>query len=236
MRRLVLLLFSSIYILTSLAQTNTGELTFQMSLPQGGYKKTYPATGTGLMLSALHQMKKTPSFRAGIELGFLQISGKDKSYTGVYDNEYNTFLVASWNYIITTAALFRINLMPEVKPWNVFTEVSFGANLFTTGASVSREQYSDISRDFDQVKYYYNESHNDWSLRAGVSAGAEFPFGKKKIAAAVCKFSYLYGSKATYYAKPVFQGTQIILNPRQSQTSMLLTEAGIRLGLFNKKG
>jgi len=49
------------------------------------------------------------------------------------------------------------------------------------------------------------------------------------------KGSYLYGSRAKYYAHPAINNTQIILSPKESKTSMVLAETGIRFGLFHKK-
>jgi hypothetical protein len=232
--RFFLIILSLLFIFLSYSQEKNATLSFQTTFPQREYKQVYPVTATGLMFGITQQLKKSQAISVGAELGILQVSGKFKNYTGYYNNEYNTYVVASWNDIITLATLFRANLLNQNKEWNLFVDVSFGTNLFITTSSISRN-IPDPFSDRDRVEYYYIDNHTSFTFRAGTGMGIEIPFGRKKKVAALLKGSYLYGSHADYYAKPIINNTQILLFPRNSKTTMLLLEAGVRFNLKNKK-
>jgi hypothetical protein len=232
--RFFLIIFNLLFIIHSYCQEKKATLSFQATFPQGEYKQVYPVTATGLKFGITQQLKKSQAISVGAELGILQVSGKNKNYTGYYNNEYNTFVVASWNHIITLATLFRANLLNHNKPWNLFVDVSFGTNLFITTTSISRD-IPDPFRDRDRVEYFYTDNHASFTFRAGTGIGIEIPFGRMKKVAALLKGSYLYGTHADYYAKPIINNTQIILFPRNSKTTMLLLEAGVRFNLHKKE-
>lgn len=216
------------------AQSNEGTLTFQAGFPQAIYKKTYPVISTGLLFSVLHPLKTKAPVSIGGEIGILEVSGSDKFYTGVYDNEYNSFLVASWNHIVTLAALLKLELL-NTKSLNVYVDGTIGSNMFLTATTISRDLYIGPITHLIKNKYYYSDRHASYTLRAGAGLGIEIPFGKQKKIAALLKGSWLYGSTAKYYAHPEINNTQIILFPRTSETTMLLAETGIRFSIFNKK-
>jgi hypothetical protein len=229
-RSLFIFIIAVRFVCSTYAQTNKASLNFQISFPAGDYKKNYPVTSTGLIFGILHQLKTQEHISIGGELGILQVSGDDHYYKGIYNNEYNNFLVSSWNSILTIAPVMRITLFSE-HAWNAFMDFTVGSNLFITRTAISRDLYLDPITGITIVKYYYSEKHTACSLRAGAGLGTEFPLGKKKKTALVIKGSYLYGSYVTYYARPVIHDTQIILSPRQSAASMILAETGIRFGL-----
>src|SRR5450631_3963919 len=85
------------------AQHNTLSFSFQMSLPAGNYKDTYPKTGTGLLLGYLHSFPSQPSVAIGGEIGLIVMNEKNDRYNGTYLNEYNTYYVSASSYIFTIA-------------------------------------------------------------------------------------------------------------------------------------
>jgi hypothetical protein len=235
MKTLFFLSIISVLLRDVHGQTNQGTLNLQVAFPQGAYNETYPVISSGLLFSITHRSKTRAPFSIGGELGILQVSGSDKYFTGVYNNEYNTFLVASWSHIITLAGLLKVDLLSTKKSWNAYGTFTVGTNIFLTATTISRDLYVNPIANLVKTKYYYSDTHWACNLRAGAGLGIEIPFGKQKKIAALVKCSYLYGSPAKYYARTEINNTQIILSPRFSQTTMLLAEAGIRFGIFNKK-
>ncbi len=233
----IVLLFFSIIIATcgASAQANKGSVTFQAAFPAADYKNNYDVTPTGMMFSFTHQLKNQPPFSFGGEIGILQVSGANKYYTGIFNNEYNTFLVASWNHIITLGGTFNVNLFPENSFFNVIVDINAGTNLFLTTTSISRDlapNLVDVLTDTRRTKWYYSDTKTSFALRMGGGVAIEVPVGRKKKIFALVKGSYLYGSHANYYSRPYIVDTKIILSPHSSGTSMILTQAGIKLYMF----
>jgi hypothetical protein len=234
MRGVLFFLATIIVINNTLAQVNRGGVTFQAEFPTADYKKSYDVVPTGLLFNITHHLKNQTSFSFGGEIGILQVSGADKYYTGFYNYEFNTFLVASWNHIVTVGAIFKVNLFPENPSFEVDINVNAGTNIFITTASISRDVGIDPFTNTVKTKYYFSDNHASWALRVGGGFGIDIPLGRQKKTSILIKTSYLYGSHATYYAHPSIINTQIILSPKASGTSMVLAEAGIRFGMFNK--
>lgn len=233
--RSILLLVGIISInYTARAQINKGSLTFQAAFPATDYKNAYDLLPTGLLFNFTHQLKNQPPFSFGGEIGVLQVNGSDKYYTGVYNNEYNTFLVASWNHIVTVGAIFNLNLFPENSFFNILVNINAGTNIFITTASISRNVGLNLITNVVRTKYYYKDNHASFALRMGGGAAIEIPVGRQKKVFALAKVSYLYGSHAKYYTRPSISNTQIILFPKSSGTSMFLAEAGIKIYIFNR--
>lgn len=216
------------------AQINKGSINFQAGFPTSDYKKNYNVVPTGLLFNIAHQLKNQPPFSFGGEIGIMQVSGADKYYTGFYHNEFNTFLVASWNHIVTLGAFFKVNLFPENPFFDVDVNITAGTNIFITTTSISRDVGWDFLTNTVKTKYYYSDNHASCTLRVGGGVGIDIPFGRQKNTSILIKTSYLYGSHAKYYAHPSIINTQIILSPKASGTSMVLAETGIQFGLFNK--
>jgi hypothetical protein len=164
----------------------------------------------------------------------MQVNGADKYYKGFYNNEFNTFLIASWNHIVTLGAIFKLNLFPENNFFDVNLNITVGTNIFITNSTISRDKYFNPITNIEVTKYYYSDTRAAATLRAGGGLGIEIPLGQKKNTSIIFNTSYLYGSRAKYYAHPKIISTQIILSPKESGTSMLLAEIGIKFGLFNK--
>ena len=232
--RIVLLFFGIMIATCSVrAQNNMGSATFQAAFPVGDYSHSYDVLPTGMMFSFTHQIKNQPPFSFGGEIGILQVSGADKYYTGVYNNEYNTFLVASWNHIITLGGIFNVTLFPGNSSFSVVANINVGTNLFLTTTSISRDiGIGPITHDVT-TKYYYSGTHASLALRMGGGLSVEVPLGRSKKIFALVKAAYLYGSHATYYARPRIIDTQIMLAPRSTGTAMVLAQAGIKFYMFN---
>ncbi|MEP7253734.1 MAG: hypothetical protein ABI683_15180, partial [Ginsengibacter sp.] len=213
--------FSMIILMvkSSVAQVNTASLTFQAVFPAGDYKKNYDIVPMGLLFNILHELPDQPAFSYGGEVGILQVSGSDKYYTGVYDNEYNTYVVASWNHIVTIGAIFKVNLLPENKFFDIEIDVRAGTNIFITTSSISRDVGINPITNTEITKYYYSDNRVSMTLRMGGGVGFAFPFGRQKKISAILKASYFYGTHAKYYARPSIVNTQIILSPKNSGTS-----------------
>ena len=117
------------------AQGNKGSLTFQAGFPVANYKDSYNVTPTGLLFNFTHQLNNQPPFCFGGEAGILQVSGADKYYTGVYNNEYNTFLVSSWNHMVTLCPIFELSLFPENSFFDCLVNFIYGPIFFISTAS-----------------------------------------------------------------------------------------------------
>ncbi|MEO9021759.1 MAG: hypothetical protein ABI237_09845 [Ginsengibacter sp.] len=108
-----------------------------------------------------------------------------------------------------------------------------GTNLLLTTTSISRDIGIDpITRDVT-TRYFYTDTHASLALRIGGGLSVEVPIGRSKKIVALVKAAYLYGSHATYYARPRITDTQIMLAPRSTGTSMVLAPAGIKFYMFN---
>lgn len=234
MRVIIFFWIIVITVPTANAQVNKGNVTLQAGFPTADYKDNYHVMPSGLLFSFTHQLKNQPPFYFGGEVGIMQVSGADKYYTGTYDNEYNTFLVASWNHIVTVGVVFDVSLFPENTFFDLHVTICTGTNIFITTTSISRDIGRNLLTNRVITKYYYTYNHASFALRMGGGVEGEFPFGRQKKLSAVFKASYLYGSHAKYYARPSIVNTQIILSPKSSGTSMVLAEAGIRFNMFNR--
>jgi len=234
--RTVLLFFSIIIAACDAsAQAYKGSVTFQAAFPVADYKNNYDVIPTGMMFTFTHQLKNQPPFSFGGEIGILQVNGADKYYTGVFHNEYNTFLIASWNHIITVGGTFSVNLFPENSFFNVIVDINAGTNLFLTTTSVTRDlapNLIDQLTNTTRTKWYYSDNKASFALRMGGGVTIEVPVGHNKKIFALVKGSYLYGSHTNYYSRPYIVDTKIILSPRFSGTSMILTQAGIKFYMF----
>ncbi len=126
----------------------------------------------------------------------------------------------------------------------VFIEFTIGTNIFLTYSAISHEKRYNILTDAydiltdthtNRVKIDSSSFQSYWALRAGAGIGTAIPIGKNKKMSVIVKCSYLYGSHAEYFSRPAVQNLQITLVPKESNTSMLLAEAGFHFKIFNKK-
>jgi hypothetical protein len=225
--------FTSYFSSSLCAQTNKATLTVQFGFPAGEYKEVNPVIPSGLLFGITHQTSDMSPLSVGGEFGILQVNGKTEHYTGYYNNEYNTYVVASWNHVITTAGIVRMELLDPEIPWSLHIDITAGANFFLTTSTVSRDLTGDIITNMPIVKYYYSDTHLSVALRTGGGLGVDVPVGKKKRTAIALKGSYLFGSPATYYTKPKIIGGQIETTAVKSGTSMILAEAGVRFYLVS---
>jgi hypothetical protein len=235
MRNLILIAATFLLLAKTQAQINSANLSFQLSLPQGDYKKTYNKLGTGLLFGVVHQLKHNSCIGIGGEIGILQVSNADNTYTGYYHNIYHTYNISATNYILSVIPKLRANLFTFKNEGKVFIEFRIGTNIFFTYAAISHDYGYDIITNGPRFKIDSSFSHSSWALRAGLGPGIEMPVSKNKNLGLFFKCSYLYGSRAVYFSHPSIAGLQITLVPKQSKTSMLLAETGIRFKLFNKK-
>ncbi len=222
------------------AQQNTISLSFQMSLPLGTYKQTYPKTGTGLLLGYLHPLPSQAAVAIGGEAGLLQVNSKSERYTGYYRNEYHPYIVATSNYIFTVAPKIRIELLTVFKTGKIFIDGSIGTNIFFSYTAISHDyDYNFIRSDVLGSGFTSatdsSRSHGCWALKAGIGPGIALPLGQKAGTQLLLKCSYVYGSNAVYFSHPAINQLQIHLEPKQSNTSMLLAELGFLFKISGKK-
>jgi len=218
------------------AQQNNISLTFQMSLPAGDYKNTYPKTGTGLLCGFLHSFPSQPfTVSIGVEAGLLQLNAKNEKFTGVFRNESHEYIIAASNYIFTISPKLRVDLFTVGKNGHFFIEESLGTNIFFTYAGISHDDGYDILTNSTRVKYDSSAASSYWVLRAAAGIGLEMCLGKKTKTKLLLKCSYVYGGNAKYYSHPTIDQFQITLVPKESKTAMVLAELGFRFNLGSKK-
>lgn len=242
--RFLFLLLSFLFLAKTNGQKNDAVLSFQLNLPQGDYKKTYNKLGTGFLFGIVHGLHNKSFIGLGGEIGFLQVSRAGDEYKGYFQNKYNRYSIGVTNYILTIAPEFGINLVTLKNSMKVFIDFTIGTNIFLTYSAISHEKGYNILTDtydfltdthINRVKIDSSSFHSYWALRAGAGIGTAIPIGKNKKMSVLFKCSYLYGSYAKYFSHPTVQNLQITLVPKESTTSMLLTEAGFRFKIFNKK-
>lgn len=206
----------------------------------GSYKATYPKTGTGLLLGYLHPLALQPAVAIGGEAGLLQMNSKSERYTGYYRNEYHPYIIATSNYIFTLAPKLRIELLTVLKTGKIFIDCSIGTNIFFSHTAISHDyDYNFIRNDVLGSGFTSatdsSRSHGYWALKAGIGPGITMPLGKKGHTQLLLKCSYNYGSNAAYFSHPAINQLQITLEPKKSNTSMLLAELGFRFNISFKK-
>ncbi len=243
--RFLFIILSFLFFSEVTAQLNNAAISFQLNLPQGDYKKTYNKLGTGFLLGVVHRLNDKSFIGFGGEIGFLQVSQAGNEYKGFFRNKYDKYSVGVTSYILTVAPKLSINLVTFKGSIKVFIDFTIGTNIFLTSSSISHEKgYNVLTDTYDfltdthsrrPVKIDSSSSHSFWALRAGAGIGTAIPIGKNKKIFALLKCSYLYGSYAKYFSHPAVQNLQITIVPKESNTSMLLTEAGFRFKIFNRK-
>ncbi len=236
MRKIFFSGFLLLLLAPSQAQQNSLSLTFQMSLPMGGYKKNYPKTGAGVLCGYLHSFATEPfTVSLGFEAGLLEMSEKDTTFNGIFRNTPGHYVVSASNYIFTLSPKLRIDLFSIGKSGKVFIEESIGANIFFSYAGVSHDVGYDPITDQTSVHYDSSAASSYWVLRAAAGAGIEMGLGKKTSTKLLFKFSYVYGAWSKYYTNPSIDQFQISMVPKESATCMLLAECGFRFRLGGKK-
>lgn len=217
------------------AQINYFSVNFQMSLPQGNYKETYPKTATGFLFGFAHHLQHTSSVGFGGELGFMQVNNANETYDGYYHNRYNTYSIGATGYIISAAPKLSIDLLTLKHSINIFLDCSIGTNIFLTYSAITHDGGYDILTNSYVLKTDSSSTHSYWALRTGGGLGADITIGKKKKVVAELKCSYLYGSNAKYFSHPSIENREVNLILKESKTSMLLAEAGFRFKVFNRR-
>ncbi len=242
--RFLIIILSFLFFAKTNGQVNNAALSFQLNLPQGDYKKTYNKLGTGFLFGIVHQLPNKSFVSVGGEFGFLQVSQADDRYTGYFQNKYNTYTIGATNYILTIAPKLAINLVTLNNSVRVFIDFTIGTNMFLTYSDISHKKgYDFLTNTYyiltntytDRVKIDSSSFHSYWALRAGAGIGTAIPIGKNKKMSVLFKCFYLYGSYAKYFSHPAIHNLRITLVPKESKTSMLLAEAGVRFKIFNKK-
>ncbi len=242
--RFIFLILSFSFFSNITAQLNHAAVSFQLNLPQGDYKKTYNKLGTGFLFGIVHGLHDKSFIGLGGEIGFLEVSRAGDEYKGYFQNKYNRYSIEVTNYILTIAPEFGINLVTLKNSMKVFIDFTIGTNIFLTYSAISHEKGYNILTDtydfltdthINRVKIDSSSFQSYWALRAGAGIGTAIPIGKNKKMSVLFKCSYLYGSHAKYFSHPAVQNLQITIVPKESNTSMLLTEAGFRFKIFNKK-
>ncbi len=213
------------------AQKTITTLSLQLSFPQDEYRDAYSATGVGLRWNVMHRPQESP-LSIGGELGFL-INGSDsRSFDIYYLGFYDRYRISATNNIVSLAFKVRADLVPNENSMQLFVDATAGTNLFFSSVDVSRETY------FGQSDYAGgNSTKGHWAFVWGPGVGVEIPLSKNKRTALSVKGSYLFGSRTKYFTDPYIDNNgEVYFTQRESETTMLLMEAGVRFGLFSRRG
>lgn len=228
MRQLLVLLLI-LFSFPLLGQKTITTISFQLSFPQQEYKRTYPVTGAGIRWNVLHRPSADVPLSIGGELGFLVTSSDSKYFDLFYLGYYDRYRITASNNIATLAFKARADLIPDERPVQLFVDATIGTNLFFSNVDIERETF------FGSSQYRGGRSTKGrWSFIWGPGLGLEIPLGKRKEMALAFKTSYLFGTNTRYLTDPYIDNSgTVYFTERESKTDMLLTEAGIRLGIFN---
>lgn len=227
-RTLFSLLVLTLFVIPAFSQRTITSLSLQIGLPQDEYQDTYNATGIGFRWNVMHRPKDSP-LSVGGELGFL-INGRDaRTFDIFYLGFYDRYRITATNNILSIGFKVRADLVSNESPMQIFVDATVGTNLFFSSVDVARETY-----------YGQNEttagrsSKGHWAFVWGPGLGVEIPF-KSKETALVVKGSYLFGSRAKYLTDPYIDNdAEVYFTERESETTMLVMELGLRFGVFNK--
>lgn len=223
-------------LITGFAQSVNGQKTIstislQLSFPQDEYKATYPKTGVGIRWNILHRFSENAPLSIGGEIGYLVTSSSSRAFDVYYLGFYDRYRISATNNILNLAFKTRADLFPADKAVQVFVEGTVGSNLFFSSVDVSRETF------FGDSQYAGgNSTKGYWSFIFGPGLGVEIPLGKRREVALSFKSSYLFGSNTKYLTDPYIDNNgNVYFTQRESKTNMIIAEAGLRFGIFNRR-
>jgi hypothetical protein len=231
MRVLVLLSLLIVFLSPVYSQKTIGTLSLQLSFPQDEFKQAYDATGIGLRFNVMHRPNVDVPISIGGELGYL-VNGSDSRFFDIYYlGFYDRYRISATNNILTLAFKARADLLPHDKPMQFFVDGTVGTNLFFSSVDVTRETF------FGDSEYAGgNSTKGYWAFVWGPGAGIEIPLSKDKRTALSLKASYLFGSRTKYFTDPYIDNNgEVFFTQRESETTVLLMEAGVRFGMFNRR-
>jgi len=231
MRVLLILSILITFLPPAYSQKTIGTVSLQIGFPQDEYKQAYDATGVGLRLNLMYRPNVDVPISIGGELGYL-INGSDSRFFDIYYlGFYDRYRIAATNNILTLAFKARADLLPHDKGMQFFVDGTIGTNLFFSSINVTRETF------FGDSEYAGgNSTKGYWAFVWGPGAGIEIPLSKDKRTALSLKASYLFGSRTKYYTDPYIDNDgEVFFTQRESETTVLLMEAGVRFGMFNRR-
>ncbi len=231
MKRLILFSFALLLLAPLFGQKTISTLSLQLSFPQEEYKETYNVTGVGLRWNVLTRPNINIPISIGGELGFLVNGSRSRSFDVFFLGLYDRYRVTAANNIVSLAFKARADLIPHDKTLQLFIEGTVGTNLFFSSVNVNRETF------FGQSDYAGgNSTKGYWAFVWGPGAGLEIPVSKDRQTAVSIKGSYLFGSHTRYLTDPYIDNNgEVFFTERESKTTMLLIEGGVRFGIFSKK-
>jgi hypothetical protein len=206
-------------------------ISFQLSVPQQEYKRTYPVTGAGIRWSVMHRPSADVPLSIGGELGFVVTSTDSKYFDLYYLGYYDRYRITASNNIATIAFKTRADLVPNPSRIQVFVDATIGTNLFFSSVDIERETF------FGNSQYSGGRSTKGrWAFIWGPGAGLEIPVGKRKEMAIAFRTAYLFGTNTRYLTDPYIDNNgTVYFTERESKTDMLIIEAGVRIGIFNNR-
>jgi hypothetical protein len=209
--------------ITGKTQQTISTVSLQVGIPQEEFQQTYDATGVGLRFNVLRQINKSPISLGG-ELGLL-INGSDSRRFDIYYlGFYDRYRISATNNIVSLGLKMRADLTPPKSIMQIFIEGSVGTNLFFSSVDVKRETF------FGDTEYAGgNSTKGHWAFTWGPGAGIEIPLNRSRDIALSVKGSYLFGSNTKYLTDPYINNDgEVFFTQRESETTMLLMELGVR--------
>jgi hypothetical protein len=231
MRRFTILFLLAGISMYGQTQKTISTVSFQLSFPQGEYKSTYPVTGAGIRWNVMHRPSPDMPVSIGGEIGFL-ITSSDSKFFDLYTfGFFDRYRVTASNNVFSLAFKARADLVPHDKPVQLFVDGTIGTNLFFSSVDAQRETF------FGNSQYAGgNSTKGYWAFIWGPGLGIEIPLGKAKEICLSLKTSYLLGTNTKYLTDPYIDNNgNVFFTERESKTDMLITEAGVRFGVFGRK-
>jgi hypothetical protein len=212
-------------------QRTATTISFQLSFPQGEHKSVFPVTGYGLRWNIMHKPGVNSPLSIGGELGFLVTGNTSRIFDIFYLGFYDRYRVTATNNVLSLAFKARADLLPPEQKVQLFVDGSVGTNLFFSSVDITRETF------FGESIYGAgNSTKGYWSFIFGPGVGVEIPLDKRKEVALVLKGTYFFGSNTKYLTDPYIDNDgNVFFTQHESKTDMIMAEAGIRLGIFNRR-
>ncbi len=231
MKRLILITLGLLLLVPSFGQKTISTLSLQLSFPQEEYKETYNVTGVGIRWNVLTRPNINIPISIGGELGFLVNGSRSRAFDVFFLGFYDRYRVSAANNIVSLAFKARADLIPHDKAVQLFVDGTVGTNLFFSTVEITRETF------FGQSDYAGgNSSKGYWAFVWGPGLGLEIPVSKDRQTAVSIKGSYLFGSNTKYLTDPYINNNgEVFFTERESKTTMLLIEGGVRFGILGKK-
>lgn len=209
------------------AQKFTASIDAALALPQGEYKDVDPIAGIGGRFNFLFRPNEKGPLKFGLEIGILEKGSQTQYFSGYVFGFYEEYKVTASNQIIS------LTIMPRLQPQKKgklkpFIDGIIGWNVFFSSVNVEQVSYG----NYPYNDNYSNSTKAHWAFTYGAAAGVDIPLNKSDDIGLELKCAFLRGADTKYLSDPQINNNgDVFFSEKQSETNMLLPQAGIRINI-----